>query len=394
MKVTCPYCFNVFDSNDVLFRCGNPGCSTEEDEVFAKHWESYSSTGEFQISPKQKHIYASRKKWWGARDTSCDRCGSKKGYTYACPNCHNELPIPMVEKGASIISVVGGPYSGKSHYIIALLKELKENGYKIGLRATLQQTGQVDLHCDKMYNERLDILNKRHEVLEKTAEKSVPIPWIIRIDSTDPNIHGGQEPKKTIYLVFYDTAGESFADKDKMNDFAPYFQHSDGVIVFFDTLSIPAIQKIMKDNQEDTSALESVTNFSKTWEALNNIRTNSAEDSLSAALSIDISDFRDSYGNPKDKSFKNEQKKFDASIVKLGNDAIKGALENWGCGNYVGEADTHYQPCSFFGISAIGEMPNGGRISEEGIKPCSGLCLRLEDSHLRPLMNNLKALPL
>ena len=172
-----------------------------------------------------------------------------------------------------------------------------------------------------------------------------------------------------------------------MNDFAPYFQHSDGVIVFFDTLSIPAIQKIMKDNQEDTSALESVTNFSKTWEALNNIRTNSAEDSLkgkpfafvlskfdfvlehSADLSIDISDFRDSYGNPKDKSFKNEQKKFDASIVKLGNDAIKGALENWGCGNYVGEADTHYQPCSFFGISAIGEMPNGGRISEEGIKP-------------------------
>ena len=387
MNVTCPYCFHAFDSDEVLFRCGNPGCRKEEDTVFAEHWKSYTSTGEFQISPEQRHLYAARKKWWGSRDTSCDLCGSKKGYTYACPNCHNELPIPMVEKGASIISVVGGPYSGKSHYIIALLHELKENGYKIGLRATLQQIGQVDLRCDRMFNERLDTLNSRHEVLEKTQEKSVPIPWVIRIDSTDPSVRGLQEPKKTIYLVFYDTAGESFADKDKVNDFAPYFQHSVGAIVFFDTLSIPAIQKIMKANQEDTSALEGVTNFGKTWEALNNIRTNSSEDSLkgkpfafvlskfdfvlnhSADLSFDISDFRDGNGNPKDKSFKNGMKKYDASVVKLSNDAIEGALEEWGCGNYVSEANTYYQPCCFFGISAIGDMPKDGKIPEDGIKP-------------------------
>lgn len=387
MKITCPYCFNAFDSNEVLYRCGNPGCKKEADEVFLNHWAPYAATGEIQIAPEQKHLYAARKKFLFGRDTSCDLCGSKKGYEYACPHCHNELPIPMVEKGASIISVVGGPYSGKSHYIVALLHELKENGYKIGLRATLQQIGQADWHTDKMYNEKLDILNNQHTVLIKTSEMAVPIPWIIRIDSVDPNVRGAQEPKKTIYLVFYDTAGESFADKDKMNDFAPYFEHSVGVIVFFDTLSIPAIQKIMNVNNEDTSVLVGVTNFGKTWEALNNIRTNTSEDSLkgkpfafvlskfdyvlnhSADLGFDISDFRDANGNPKDKSFKNGKKKFDANVIKLANDTIGGALEEWGCGNYVNEAETYYQPCSFFGISALGDMPNGGMISEDGIKP-------------------------
>lgn len=387
MEITCPYCFHAFDSDNVLYRCGNPGCSKEVDDVFVEHWKHYAESGEFQIDPEQKHLFSPRRKWWGGRDTSCDKCGTQKGHLYVCPNCHNELPIPMVEKGASIISIVGGPYSGKSHYIIALINELKEYGYKIGLRSTLWEVGQKDWRTDKMYKDKLEQLNNQHSVLLKTDEKKTPIPWIISIDSVVPNVKGQQDPQKTIYLVFYDTAGESFADKDKMSEFAPYFEHSQGVIVFFDTLSIKSIQKIMKDNSEDLSVLTGVTNFDQTWEALNNIRANAQKDLLkgkpfafvlskfdfvlnhSSDLGFSVQSFVDKDGIPIDKSYKNGLSKFDIKQVKEAHSAITKALEKWGCGTYVSEADTYYQPSKFFGVSALGEMPENGLISEDGIKP-------------------------
>ena len=387
MKVTCPYCFESFDSDDVMLRCCNPRCEKEKDSVFGDFWESVAPG---TIDPEQNHVYSIRRKFFIKKDLSCDRCGAQN-YIYVCPHCHNELPKKLTEEGADIISVIGGPQSGKSHYIVALLHELRENGFEVGLNATLQQVGQnKEWQCDTMYQKAIDRLNNQRTVLDKTEVNSFSLPWIIRIDSTDPLKKGRQEAKKSIFLVFYDTAGENFSDPQEIKKNANYLKQSKAVIVLFDTLSIQQIKKILEVNNEDTSGSDAATPFEVTWTALDNfvkggnehlkdkpfafvlskfdVVLNHADD-----LNFGIQGFRDGYGNPIDKSYLNGKHKFNIHQVEAAHETICNALSDrniWNQPKYPRFVDEYWGDSGrFFGMSAIGSMPDGATIEEGGIRP-------------------------
>ena len=66
------------------------------------------------------------------RACECDVCGAPST-RFVCPHCNNWLPTEMIEKGSEIISVIGGPASGKSNYIVALIQQLQKYGYKLTL---------------------------------------------------------------------------------------------------------------------------------------------------------------------------------------------------------------------------------------------------------------------
>lgn len=388
MKVTCPYCFENFDSSDVMLRCCNPRCAAEEDSAFVAFWQSVVPDN--IVTPEQKHVYNIRKKWGIIKDMSCDHCGAKN-FIYVCPNCHNELPLKLVEEGADIISVIGGPQSGKTHYIIALLHELRENGYEIGLNATLQQVGQnKDWHTETMYKKAIDQLNNQQIALDKTEINSFSLPWIIRIDSTDPLKTGKQDAKKSVYLVFYDTAGENFNDPQEIKKNANYLKQSKAVIVLFDTLSIPKIKETFNDSHEDTSATEAATPFDVTWSALYSFILEGNEHltdkpfafvlskfdvvlSQSDDLDFRLDGFVNAKGKPIDKSFMNGQSKFNIKQVEDAHKMIKEALRNrdiWDMGKYPKFVDDNWgENGRFFGISAIGSMPDGIFIQKGGIKP-------------------------
>ena len=387
MKVTCPYCFENFDSGDVMLRCCNPRCSNENDNAFESFWESVAPG---TVNPEQKHVYAIRKKWGLLKDMSCDLCGAKN-YIHVCPNCHNELPLKLVEEGADIISVIGGPQSGKSHYIVALLHELRESGYEIGLNATLQQVGQnKEWHTETMYKNAIDKLNNQQTVLDKTEINSFSLPWIIRIDSTDPLKKGKQEAKKSVFLVFYDTAGENFSDPQEIKKNANYLKQSKAVIVLFDTLSIPQIKTILEEANEDTSESDSATPFEVTWTALDNYIKEGNEElkdkpfafvlskfdvvlSHHDDLNFSLEGFRDGKGKAIDRSYVNSKNKFNVRQVESAHEKIKDALKDkdiWNMGKYPTFVDTYWGDNGrFFGISAIGSMPDGGIIKKGGIRP-------------------------
>lgn len=386
MKVTCPYCFQSFDSSEVMLRCCNPRCKTETDSVFKDFWESIAPD---TIEEEQKHVYHIRKKWF-SKDMSCDLCGAKN-YLYVCPHCHNELPLKLVEEGADIISVIGGPQSGKSHYIIALLHELRENGFEIGLNATLQQVGHNKAwHTETMYKRAIDKLNNQQTVLDKTEINSFSLPWIIRIDSTDPLKRGKQDAKKSVFLVFYDTAGENFSDPEEIKKNANYLQQSKAVIVLFDTLSIPQIKNILENNNEDTSVADAATPFSTTWTALDNFIQNDNEHlkdkpfafvlskfdvvlSHSEDLNFKIQSFIDGRGNYIDKSYINGKHKFNVHQIESAHEVISNALSDrniWKQPKYPRTVEEYWGDNGrFFGMSALGSSPDGAMIKEGGIQP-------------------------
>ena len=349
------------------------------------------------MNPLQNHIYSIRHRFLRSDDTKCDKCKGGN-FIYICPECHNELPARMMEEGAEIISVIGGPNSGKSHYIVALLHELRENGFEIGLTPTLLQVGENQrFHTSKLYNDAIEKLNKNKEWLDKTPEDRPSLPWIIRIDSTDPQIRGRQKPKKSIYLVFYDTAGEHFNNKDQMTQNANYLRQSKAVIVLLDTLSIPAIMEMLKDEYPEGNH----TPFDTTWDALGNYITEAQEGEkdnqhlfqkpfafvlskfdvvLDHAddLGFQIQEFRDGRGRPIDKSYINGQREFDLTQVEKANEAIRNALESrnqWNHPNFSNWVwDQWEDDARFFGISAVGkttvdEITKKPLVDQSGIHP-------------------------
>ena len=172
------------------------------------------------------------------RACECDVCGAPST-RFVCPHCNNWLPTEMIEKGSEIISVIGGPASGKSNYIVALIQQLQKYGYKLKLGQILPQlVGRTKAEYTRnLYEKAKDSIFKEHQPVAKTAVTSHPIPWIFRLES--------HATKKAVYLVFYDTAGESFKDPEEIKKNAKYLEKSKAVIVLLDTLSLPKILSIL-----------------------------------------------------------------------------------------------------------------------------------------------------
>ena len=387
MEITCPYCFNKFDSKNVKLRCRGMKCSEEEDKVYKDFW---AKKGLKDFKPETKHVYDIRRSWWGKTDCRCDVCGAED-YDYVCPNCHNELPAEMIKNGAEIISVIGGPQSGKTHYIVALIHELLENGFEIGLRATPLQLGKdSSLHTTTKYGDAIKKLNDDLSTLDKTAKNNISVPWIIRVDSRNPQVRGKQEPKKSIYLVFYDTAGEYFDTPQQMEENTRYLRESKAVIVVFDTLSIPKIKQILEDNGEDTSDSDAATPFEKTWHALQNYINEGNEHLTDKPFAFVLSKFDvvlehsddlefspdafvDDRNQYVDNSYLNGKRVFNVNQVEKADKVIRQVLEDrniWDMAKYPTFVESTWgDNARFFGISAIGSMAKDGSIPEGGIKP-------------------------
>jgi GTPase SAR1 family protein len=297
----------------------------------------------------------------------------------------------MINKGAEIISVIGGPQSGKTHYIVALIHELLDNGFEIGLRATPLQLGKdQSLHTTTKYEDAIKKLNDDLATLEKTKTSNISVPWIIRVDSRDPKVRGKQEPKKSIYLVFYDTAGEHFDTPQQMEENTRYLRESKAVIVVFDTLSIPKIKQILEDNNEDTTASDAATPFEKTWHALQNYINEGNEHLTDKPFAFVLSKFDvvlehsddlefspdafvDDRNQYVDNSYLNGKRVFNVNQVEKADKVIRQVLEDrniWDMAKYPTFVESTWgDNARFFGISAIGSMAKDGSIPEGGIKP-------------------------
>jgi len=233
-------------------------------------------------------------------------------------------------------------------------------------------------------------LNTDLNVLKKTETSNVQVPWIIRVDSKDPKVRGKREPKKSIYLVFYDTAGEFFDTPQQMEENTRYLRESKAVIVVFDTLSIPKIKRILEDNGEDTTASTAATPFETTWNPLNNYIDKSNKHLIDKPFAFVLSKFDvvidhcndlefspdafiDAQNRFKDRSYRNGKREFNVGQVEEADNVIREALKSpsiWDMARYPTFVESTWgDNAKFFGISAIGAMPKDGSIPEGGIKP-------------------------
>jgi len=345
MKIVCPYCFEKFSPSEVLYRCTNvsASCTNEKDEAMNKFW------GDSRL---YKRIIRPKKSLFGGMPKSAKcSCGNESQNT-VCPHCHNDLPREMVEKGGTIISIVGAWGSGKTTYITTLIYELTQKGHSLNIGALPTFVGISNDECTgvRYENDFFNILYKQKVCPGATKlDYRCEIPLIYKLYSTAKDKH--------IYLVFHDKPGEYFHDTKKCKNI---LNNSDGIIMLMDIFDEQAghnnlIQNIISyfDEQPDNYKKPFAIALSKIDAVISNNNTPLPGISLNAN-----SGYLDGGG-------------YDVKEMESVDMSIRAGLESWGEKPLIDNINAQVRfnrKAKFFGISALGSSPND-RYEIEKIKP-------------------------
>lgn len=381
--ILCPYCFKKFENNQALYQCeseerdsdGDYRCKRITSDKYDRYWKGEDLL--IRNVWKQKSGLSSR--LFGPKfDTQlCPKCGYKSR-RFVCPHCYNWLPTEMIENGADIISVIGSPSSGKTNYIVALIQQLRKYGYKMNLQVIptqIHRDGHKEESTQNLYKKLENQLFTDKTVLQKTSDKKTDIPWIFHLSQPSTG--------KSIYLVFYDTAGEKF--QSDIKNTAKYLKESSAVIMILDTLSIDYVKEILeKKNQQGLGGVSA--NYDEIQTALNNFKTESGTIIENRPYAFVFSKFDAIIDNKNDLDFAADEfvvgdKKSNSSYIKTGvldlskvnsiSETIEEALYeqwdmgaladyalNWGAKKGVRDPNNPYNKYKFFGVSAFGGMPD------------------------------------
>jgi len=360
-KVVCPYCFKQFARKDVEFRCSNLShCKLVDDPILHSFWGTPQITG--------VPIHSSRGllglKLTTPESAKCPECG-EKSFLMICPKCHNRIPKEMVKKKGYIISIIGARSSGKTNYITTLINELFHNGKHLGhIGTTAANVTDDPLNNTQQRYERdfFNVLYKQGKCPPQTDinDPKSRIPLIYELN---------QEKGQTIHLVFYDTAGENFANTKNIAGNVKFLNESDAVIFLLDTFAVPYVHDKLglKDPIE--------------------LRYNTIIDNLLTHFKEGDPTVRDAHFRKPmalvfskiDAILQNEDLFMDTSIAGMSmeinssflsgsgvslsefdsiSSSLQGALEAWNESNFVSVIRTNYKNAKYFGISALGGQPD------------------------------------
>lgn len=151
--------------------------------------------------------------------------------TRVCPKCQMRLPfnIEYVDENISI-AVIGDSFSGKSHFIAAAIKQIKD-GYippAFGLASFTASTSEIE---DQYRSNYFDPLFKYGEPLKYTPSAKQPL--------SDPLIYEMLVAGKRVNLLIYDASGEDVALIDTRIQNKPHILNAQAMIFLADPWAMP-----------------------------------------------------------------------------------------------------------------------------------------------------------
>lgn len=311
-KITCPYCFRIFDDEMVHFRSARVNRKTDDpgiippeyeslndfvdfyqgsdkesilrkyhdwnfftetsDPLYGQYWSKYGGTTEASLTEKvtgvkdyyrrvidphdiehQKYLIIQKDGGYYHKNSygMADQIQLVTGEFCSdrvCPYCHNPLPPMYGMYDVKFISIIGITGAGKTVFLSQFLKYFSKEIYKVGMVAPA--------YTDSVKNFiRMNNIDQGQTLPQPTAPTSLQQPLIFEVakDQESPHKH----------IVLYDVAGELFDDqRGAQAAFAAFLQHSDGVIVLLDPSQFEGVAtaKGIQKKSDPVTALESIYN--------------------------------------------------------------------------------------------------------------------------------------
>lgn len=239
----CPHCWQSFDSDSLLYIAVHP--SLVGDPVLGDFAPKRFTPSTFNV-----------------QGLPLDECGLPATDT-ACPYCHLEYPVAMVDNPTLYMSIAGATSSGKSYYLTVLIHRLREtlphyfnqgfadlapkmnatvSNYEKQIYMSLTPDKITALPATQIAGEGIS-----DRVLLNNAEIELPKPFIYVCRSEQSN---GTKTENN--LVFYDNSGEMFfPGRDGWENQATFhLSHSNGIMFLFDPTNDAAMCRELCDAED------------------------------------------------------------------------------------------------------------------------------------------------
>lgn len=349
-KFTCPYCYGKHEILDCDMTCSD-NLNGVPRAVCGLGVKKDPST--FLI-PK-----ASKSKCLHCREASLD---------VYCNEIHKIVPRDYLAGSGMTVALVGAKASGKSNYIGVLVNEIKRkmsNSFNCSLNVCCSEESKR--YYDENYYNPLFV--DGYVVAGTNVEQIPPLLFPLNFMDNKNRI------KNTASLTFYDTAGENFDSAANINVFSRYIPNADGVILLLDPLQLPPVREKLQGKMtlpaQNTDVVDIlsriVTNIRNVKKIKGNIKTPLAVvfTKIDALIKYGVISQDSVVAGESEHLNRGVFVQSDFESVNL---ELKDMLENWLAGDLLQQMK-NFEKFSFFGVSALGDVPNDMKLSTSKIHP-------------------------
>lgn len=414
-RAICPHCWFEFLPKDALFIAGHSDLSAERDPVIVKLAKLRLSPSE--VTADSRGGFKDSKEW-----VVVDR---------ACPRCHLQIPLELLEKRPIFLSVAGPSAGGKTYFLTVMLHVLKLLlNTKFDISFDYSDSEELKTFTDledKLFNQGADnwtFLDKTQEIGVFNNVKldgvvvSLPKPFLFLMKPT-PTFVENKLTKKEMVQTFalYDNAGELFElgrPRDPAFRAIGHLGVADAIMFVFDPLQDektqskligngskdPGLLQLVKDNKivpQDKMLLSVITNAKR-------LRNLNHSEKIDIPLLVCVQKFDvwksllPSWAIIDDGSIEFFQPKgvFGLDYPELNrNSLLIRAFINHISPSFVNNAESNFTTVRFFSVSAFGGSPEWSEVNGKpklGVRSGSLQPFRVTDPILW-LMRNLKLIP-
>lgn len=300
----------------------------------------------------------------------------------ACTNCGYLLPHNIESVPSIRLAVVGDTFSGKSHFIAALIQQLKtewlNNNSGFGRLECLTQT--VEKKYATEYIQRLFVNNM---ILNPTVPGNNPNakaePLIYTLSISSPQRHSPVQAN----LMIYDTSGEDFEDQARLVQMGQFALNTNALIFVVDPFTItplfrqlPApLQTLLQTEFMRAQKHRAVDNISTVLPIFERFHKQTRGANLAGipiAVMLSKADlFTPIYRPPNTYRFQSNPtytEELDLNDITTVDAEVKGLLSQYGEGALLA-ATRQIKDVKFFATSATGKPPDA-RGQFLNVKPC------------------------
>lgn len=370
-KYICPFCYNRFTLDQVEYRVSHPKAPQSKDEKLSDYYDNAVNQGPI-ISRASGGLNRLKNRFVAPRSVQ-DSATGHPADVRICPHCHNPLPNFFDRIESHIISIIGGRGSGKTSYIAVLINEIKRQGYSLNLSLFPQDVGiypneLTSLRYQKKYYDPLYNNLKEFGQTQDSERDVYPLIYELRSNKKQ------RGKKKNLFLVFYDTAGENLNQLNRMERMANFVTNSSGIIFLLDSFQVPKVAEELKKQGVSITAAQGgfhgvLDQLKQLLEKQERITMNQQSRTPMAMAFSKFDELIRQGLVPSDyelchKSHHEDHGLYNGEEVETISEEIKSLLAEWGHQAFLEDTASVFRHHAFFGISAFGETPKGGRLTD------------------------------
>lgn len=379
-NVTCPFCFRQFHLSEAPSRVISRSGATEPDQEVAD-FLGIPAPGMDPVEEPPSDFWS---RLWRRFYVPVNREIGSVIKRRICPHCHMALPTATAngQLASQIIAIVGSRASGKSNYFGVLLEMLEsryadEVGFAMWGQETFSAREMARVSSNALFQQRYGQLfnQSQRRAIDQTqggqANADVRIPLIYRLSFPKNSWWDYLNPfseLRAVDLVIFDAAGEDGEDLTAREQFWRYALRAAGIIFLVDPFGYATIRgRLAKDLQERLEREQSQLR-AKPAHAIDSVLDSYTSFGLlgigqkldtPAAFVLTKSDMLEGVLPDDSLVFKDPRhdRGFNETECRQVSEEIREFLRTHQCLDLISKADNAFSNTSFFGISALGALP-------------------------------------